>query len=58
MKALQSADALASRMNMERRPMYDEILVKMGNMGKIKAPDREGKTAVESFELGFCETPW
>ncbi len=44
-------------MDMHLRPTYDEMLTKFGAQGKIRAPDREGITAVESFELGFLRDP-
>ena len=53
MKALRSVDLLASRMDMERRPQYEELLTRFGAQGKVKPPSREGIAAVESFELGF-----
>ena len=57
MKSLRAVDALASRMDMERRPQYDEMLSKFGAQGKVKPPSREGIAAVESFELGFLRDP-
>ena len=57
MKSLRAVAALASRMDMERRPQYEELLTKFGAQGKVKPPSREGITAVESFELGFLRDP-
>lgn len=51
--SLKAVDRFANRVDMERRPLYDEVLSKMGAQGKVKPPSREGVEAVESFELGF-----